>query len=93
MHTDGTIRWPGSISKTMAGSREIQEGDMELLREARPDFMGVNYYATATVSAPKNDGHDRQPRNGDQQVMVGEEGVYRAEENECLPSTEYWLEN
>lgn len=32
---------------------EIQEGDMELLREARPDFMGVNYYATATVSAPK----------------------------------------
>ncbi len=68
---------------------EIQEGDMELLREARPDFMGVNYYATATVSAPKNDGHDRQPRNGDQQVMVGEEGVYRAEENECLPSTEF----
>lgn len=68
---------------------EIQEGDMELLQSARPDFMGVNYYATATVSAPKNDGHDRAPRNGDQQVMVGEEGVYRAEENDYLPSTEF----
>lgn len=68
---------------------EIQEGDMELLRQAKPDFMGVNYYATATVSAPKNDGHDRQPRNGDQQVMVGEEGVYRAEENDHLPTTDF----
>lgn len=68
---------------------EILEGDMELLQRAKPDFMGVNYYATATVSAPKNDGHDRAPRNGDQQVMVGEEGVYRAEENEYLLATEF----
>ena len=68
---------------------EIKEGDMELIKSAKPDFLGVNYYATATVSAAKNDGHDRQPRNGDQQVMVGEEGVFRAEENPLLEDTEF----
>lgn len=71
---------------------EIEEGDMELLAEAKPDFLGVNYYATATVSASKNDGTDCQPRNGDQQVMVGEEGVYRAAQNPYLEQTEFgWI--
>ncbi|MEY8308364.1 glycoside hydrolase family 1 protein [Erysipelotrichaceae bacterium 51-3] len=68
---------------------EIAPGDMEILKNARPDFLGVNYYATATVSAAKNDGHDRQPRNGDQQTMVGEEGVFRAEENDLLQNTDF----
>lgn len=70
----------------------IEDGDMELLAEAKPDFLGVNYYATAIVSASKNDGTDCQPRNGDQQVMIGEEGVYRAGENRYLEKTEYgWI--
>lgn len=68
---------------------EIEEGDLELLKSAKPDFLGVNYYATATVSAAKNDGHDRQPRNGDQQTMVGEEGVFRSEENPLLEDTAF----
>ena len=71
---------------------EIEEGDMELLASAKPDYLGLNYYATATVSAAKNDGTDRQPRNGDQQVMIGEEGVYRAATNPYLEKTKYgWL--
>jgi 6-phospho-beta-glucosidase len=70
----------------------VEEGDMELLRQAKPDFLGLNYYATATVSAAKNDGTDCQPRNGDQQVMLGEEGVYRAAKNNCLEQTSFgWL--
>lgn len=70
----------------------IEEGDMELLAKAKPDFLGVNYYATATVSASLNDGFDCQPRNGDQQVMIGEEGVYRAAQNAYLEQTEFgWL--
>ena len=70
----------------------IEAGDMEILASAKPDFLGVNYYATATVSASKNDGTDCQPRNGDQQVMIGEEGVYRAGENRYLEKTEYgWI--
>lgn len=71
---------------------EIQEGDMELLAQAKPDYLGLNYYATATVSAARNDGTDCQPRNGDQQVMIGEEGVYRAAKNPYLEQTAYgWL--
>lgn len=71
---------------------QIEEGDMELLASAKADFIGVNYYATATVSASKNDGTDCQPRNGDQQVMLGEEGVYRAATNPNLEETEFgWI--
>lgn len=71
---------------------EIEEGDMEILAQGKADFIGVNYYATATVSASKNDGTDCQPRNGDQQVMLGEEGVYRSAVNPYLEQTEFgWL--
>ena len=71
---------------------EMMDGDLELLAKAKPDYLGLNYYATATVSAPKNDGTDCQARNGDQQVMVGEEGVYRAAKNPYLKQTAYgWL--
>lgn len=70
----------------------IEEGDMEILKKGTADFIGVNYYATATVSASRNDGTDCQPRNGDQQVMLGEEGVYRAAQNPHLEQTEFgWI--
>ena len=70
----------------------IEEGDMEIIAKAKPDYLGVNYYATATVSAAKNDGNDCQPRNGDQQVMIGEEGVYRAAKNDHLEITDFgWM--
>ncbi len=71
---------------------EIEEGDMDLLAQAKPDYLGINYYATATVAGPKNDGTDCQARNGDQQIMIGEEGVYRAANNKYLETTEYgWM--
>ena len=62
----------------------IEEGDMEVIEKAKPDYLGVNYYATATVAAAKND--------GDQQIMLGEEGVYRAAQNNYLEQTEFgWM--
>ncbi len=71
---------------------EIQAGDMELLGRAKPDYLGLNYYATATVSVSHNDGTDCQSKNGDQQVMIGEEGVYRAAKNPYLMKTDYgWI--
>lgn len=71
---------------------EMEDGDEEILQLGKADFLGINYYATATVSASKNDGTDCQPRNGDQQVMIGEEGVYRAAMNPYLKVTEFgWL--
>lgn len=70
----------------------IQEGDMEVIAKGKPDFIGVNYYATATVCASRNDGSDCQARNGDQQVMVGEAGVYRAAKNTYVKQTAFgWL--
>lgn len=71
---------------------EIKEEDMKIIAEAKPDYLGINYYATATVAAAKNDGTDCQPRNGDQQIMIGEEGVYRAAKNNYLEITEFgWM--
>ncbi len=71
---------------------EFAPGDAELLAGAKPDYLGVNYYATATVAAAKNDGTDRAARAGDQQVMLGEEGVYRSGTNGHLTQTEYgWI--
>lgn len=70
----------------------FEEGDAEILAAGTPDFLGVNYYATATVAAARNDGTDRAPRAGDQQIMIGEEGVYRAAKNDHLTQTEYgWI--
>lgn len=71
---------------------KIEDGDMEIIAKAKPDYLGVNYYATATVAAAKNDGTDCQARNGDQQIMIGEEGVYRAAKNDYLEQTEFgWM--
>lgn len=71
---------------------EIEDGDMEIIAKAKPDYLGVNYYATATVAAAKNDGTDCQARNGDQQIMIGEDGVYRAAKNDYLEQTEFgWM--
>lgn len=49
----------------------------------------MNYYATATVSQSQNRDDDVKSRSGDQQIMIGEKGVYCAEENEYLPKTAY----
>ncbi|MDU4660960.1 MAG: glycoside hydrolase family 1 protein, partial [Clostridium butyricum] len=34
----------------------IEEGDLELLAKAKPDFIGINYYQTATVAMNPLDG-------------------------------------
>jgi 6-phospho-beta-glucosidase len=67
----------------------FEEGDAEILKGAEPDFISINYYATMTVAASKNDGSDVTAREGDQQIMYGEEGVYRAATNSYIGKTEY----
>lgn len=34
----------------------IEEGDMEILKDGKPDYMGINYYQTNTVAANPLDG-------------------------------------
>lgn len=71
---------------------DILPGDRELLTDARPDFIAMNYYSTATIAASKGDSSDVAARAGDQQIMLGEEGVYRAAENPFVSKTRYgWV--
>jgi len=66
----------------------IQAGDMEILSGTKPDFIAFNYYNTGTVAASKNDASDR-GGTGDQQIVVGEIGVYRGATNPNLGQTAF----
>lgn len=71
---------------------KIEAGDFDRLAAGKPDFIAINYYSTATIAASKNDGSDVSARAGDQQIMLGEEGVYRAAENPYVDKTPYgWV--
>lgn len=71
---------------------DIQEGDEDILMGAHPDFIAMNYYSTATIAASKGDSSDVAARAGDQQIMLGEQGVYRPSENPYVEKTQYgWV--
>lgn len=71
---------------------EIQPDDWGTLAGAKPDFIAMNYYSTATIAASRGDASDVSARAGDQQIMLGEEGVYRAAENLYVGKTQYgWV--
>ncbi len=66
--------------------------DFEILKNGKPDFIAINYYSTATIAASKGTADDVSARAGDQQIMLGEQGVYRAAENPYVGKTAYgWV--
>ncbi|MBS5885512.1 MAG: glycoside hydrolase family 1 protein [Clostridium sp.] len=70
----------------------ISEGDMKVMEEGKPDFIAMNYYSTATIAQSKGDSSDVSARAGDQQIMLGEQGVYRAAENPYVSKSKYgWV--
>lgn len=70
---------------------EILEGDLEILAADRPDFIAFNYYNTQTVARPGAHGSDV-VTGGDQQISIGEAGVYAGASNPYLPSTQFGWE-
>jgi 6-phospho-beta-glucosidase len=69
------------------------QGDEEILKAGRPDFIAFNYYATCTVVAPLGDGSDIGAiEGGDQQMTMGEEGAFRAVANSFLGKNEFGWE-
>ena len=71
---------------------DVRPKDYETLAGARPDFIAMNYYSTATIAASRGDASDLSARAGDQQIMLGEQGVYRAAENSFVSKTKYgWV--
>jgi len=70
----------------------IEPGDLEDLASARPDFVAFNYYATQTVAASTGTPADLAARPGDQQMVRGEVGLYRATQNPNLPTNAFGWE-
>ncbi|MBT2758482.1 glycoside hydrolase family 1 protein [Mesobacillus foraminis] len=69
----------------------IQEGDMEILKSAKPDFIAFNYYTSQTVEASRDNGEEA-GHTGDQQISVGEPGVYKGAKNPNLKVNEFGWE-
>ncbi|WP_160670980.1 glycoside hydrolase family 1 protein [Clostridium sp. C8-1-8] len=69
---------------------EIEEGDMEILASGKPDFIGFNYYNTATVQA--SDMEASEAGKKDQQKSMGEPGVFKGFKNPNLPTTQFGWE-
>lgn len=68
---------------------ETEEGDMEILYQGKPDFIGFNYYATATMQY--SDGTEQATR-GDQQNPGVEPGAFKVTDNSELVRTDFGWE-
>ena len=67
----------------------IEEGDMDIMAQGHPDFIGFNYYSTATVEwADAN----TETSSGDQQGGSCEPGVYKNFSNPNLLRSEFGWE-
>lgn len=68
---------------------EILPGDMEAMAEGHPDFIGFNYYSTATVEwSELDDTH----LTGNQQSGASEPGIFKNFANPNLLHTEFGWE-
>jgi 6-phospho-beta-glucosidase len=70
----------------------LEPGDADVLAAAKPDFIAFNYYATHTVAAPGDESDSAPVEGGDQQVAIGERGVYSAVANPYLPRNQFGWE-
>ncbi|MCI9559046.1 glycoside hydrolase family 1 protein [Clostridiaceae bacterium] len=84
------LAWQYLLDRGLAP--KVEEGDKEILKGARPDLIAMNYYSTAAIAASRGDALDVSARAGDQQIMLGETGVYRAADNPYVEKTKYgWV--
>lgn len=84
-----TIAW--NYMEEKGYTPAIHEGDMEILQSAKPDFIAFNYYTSQTVEASKDNGEEA-GHTGDQQISVGEPGVYKGSKNPNLKVNEFGWE-
>lgn len=82
------IAW--SYLKERNALPNIAEGDMQIMANAKPDFIAFNYYSSTTVAASTGD-NDKNS-TGDQQILVGESGMYKGESNPHLGVNEFGWE-
>lgn len=70
---------------------EVAAGDMEIMAQAKPDFIAFNYYNSQTVAASTGNENDINS-TGDQQITIGEVGAYRGVDNENLGKNSFGWE-
>ena len=70
---------------------DIVDGDMDIMKSGKPDFIAFNYYSTATVEADLS-ANDEEASSRDQQTAGDEPGVYKAYKNTNLPTTQFGWE-
>jgi len=68
---------------------DMEPGDMDIMASGHPDFIGFNYYNTATVEWALEGG---EAKMGDQQSGANEPGVYKTFKNPNLLRTEFGWE-
>lgn len=68
---------------------EIHDGDMEIMKAGKPDFIGFNYYNSLTVQESDGTGGSL---TGDQQNAAGIPGVFKGYRNPNLQKTEFGWE-
>lgn len=66
----------------------VTEEDLAILRQAKPDLIAFNYYASATVETASDD-FTPDPSQADQQVTAGERGLFAPQKNPHLAQTAY----
>lgn len=69
---------------------DFAKGDAEALKSGHPDFIGFNYYNTATCAW--DDGSEELNSAADQQTARGESGLFKGFKNPHLPTTEFGWE-
>ncbi len=92
-------RYPRSAMaylKARGTAPDIEEGDMDILREAaaKTDFMGVNYYQSASIAYNPIDGVDgmgKMNTTGEKGTtsVSGTAGLYLRTKNSHLPTTDW----
>src|SRR5699024_7918910 len=68
---------------------EITEEDLEVFKSGKPDFIAFNYYNTSTAAHSSFKDKVVGPEDGDQQIELGEKGVYKAVYNQYLERTNF----
>ena len=69
---------------------QVTEEDLAIMKAAKPDFLGINYYNTATVEASTDE--DQAGVVGDQQSRRTIPGIARSVSNPNLVKTEFGWE-
>ncbi|MEK4951341.1 glycoside hydrolase family 1 protein [Bacillus sp. FSL W8-1127] len=68
----------------------VEEGDMNILAGANPDFIAFNYYNSITVKASEEEKEAHS--TGDEHIVIGEPGAYQGCSNPYLTTTEFGWE-